>query len=88
MKYVIIWKEGSNILKDGQLLSGKTKKQIINFWNESESVKIGRYFIIFFEDGTIYDDILGRKLKHHTFWRNDNKESVKKCVKERINNER
>ena len=84
MKYVIVWKEGSSILTDGKLLEGKTKKQIIKFWNESESVSIGRYFIIFFEDGCIYDDILGRKIKYHTFWRNDNKKDVRKYVKIRI----
>ena len=93
MNYVIVWKEGANILEDGELLKGVTKKQIIKFWLESGSVKIAnRYFIIFFGDGTIYDDILYRKYKEQSPWRHETnvsmgekryKQSIAKYIKER-----
>ena len=92
MNYVIVWKEGANILEDGELLTCKRKKSAIKFWLESESVKVvGRHFILFFGDGTIYDDILYRKYKEHSPWRHDyshirsNKADVIKYIKKRIN---
>ena len=89
MNYVIVWKEGASILKDGELLQCKRKKSAIKFWLDSESVRMGRYFIIFFGDGTIYDDILYRKLKEKSPWRHDypqlgnNRSQIRKYVKER-----
>ncbi len=94
MNYVIVWKQGANILKDGQAFTTRTKKHAINFWLKSESVKIGKHFILFFGDGTIYDDILYRKFGEHSPWRHDyphirnNKSQVKKYVKTRMKNEK
>lgn len=95
MNYVIVWKEGASILEDGKLLQCKRKKSAIKFWLNSESVKIvGRYFIIFFGDGTIYDDILYRKLKEKSPWRHDYPQlsgdlsAIKKYVKIRTKNEK
>ena len=93
MNYVIVWKEGASILKDGELLQCKRKKSAIKFWLESESVKMGRYFILFFQDGTIYDDILYRKLKEKSPWRHDypqlpnDRKRVAEYIKLRIKNE-
>ena len=87
MKYVIVFKEGASILKDGKLLEGINKRDIITFWEESESFKVGNYPIIFFQDGTIWDGILKNDIKQRRFWRNDYKPSIKEYVRQRIQNE-
>jgi hypothetical protein len=87
MRYVVVFKEGASILKDGQLLKGRTKKEIISFWEKSENFIVGNFPIIFFQDGTIWDGILKYHFKQKKFWRNDNKKDVAKYVKERIKDE-
>ncbi len=88
MKYVIVWKEGSSILEDGILLDCKNQKEAIAYWLDSDSVKVGRHFILFFQSGSIYDDILKRKYGHKTAWRRVGMATVRNYMKRRIEAER
>ena len=85
INYLIVWKEGADLKEDGEMFKCNTKDEAIELWLESESVKTGRYFILFFEDGTVYDDILHRKYNSSSAWRKGFfTKDVAKYVKERI----
>lgn len=75
MKYLITFQEGGDFIK--VVRPSIRKKQLIKFLKKSKAFQ---FMIIFFSDGSVYDDSFGKKWFRSKF-RKLNKQKYNHCIK-------